>query len=57
MAADTRPLSEIMDPRFTPDMNIAQRMHLCMTLVSYIQKYEQQIQELEGEIAVYKSEF
>lgn len=38
MAADTRPLEEIFDTRFDRKMNIAQRLHLAMTLADYLQK-------------------
>jgi len=38
MAADTRDLKDIFDPRFKHEMNIAQRMHLGMTLADYLQK-------------------
>lgn len=29
---------EVFDPRFTHEMNIAQRLHLAMTIVEYVQK-------------------
>ena len=38
MAADTRPLEEIFDPRFDRKMNVHQRVHLAMTLADYVQK-------------------
>jgi hypothetical protein len=38
MAADLRPLEEILDPRFDRKMNVHQRLHLAMTLADYVQK-------------------
>lgn len=38
MAGNSNDLASIFDPRFTPDMTIAQRMHLVMTRADYIQK-------------------
>jgi len=38
MAANTSDLDQIFDPRFSREMNVAQRIHLGMTLADYVQK-------------------
>ena len=38
MAANKDDLASIFDPRFKRDMNLAQRMHLAMTRMDYVQK-------------------